>query len=133
MISERRAALSRRPNPDPRHDYVIDFATVAADGTRVRVRYVPDRDVLDGDGLDRRLALTVGSPPERTALDLIDDLLNELLPRWVEVGIERDGPPAERVIVEERRPDWDNPELRARLGGIGAIFRNGVPFPGETG
>ena len=90
-------------------------------------------EVLEADGLTARLRVGAGESPERTALDLIDDLLNELLPRWVEVGVERDGPPAERVIVEERRPDWVNPELTRRLGEVGALFRNGIPFPGETG
>jgi len=132
VIPERRATLTRRPNPDPRHDYVVELAAVAPDGLRVRVRYIPDREVLEAGGLARRLRVTTGSPPEMTALDLIDDLLNELLPRWVEVGVERDGPPAERVIVEERRPDWDNPELTRRLGEVGSLFRNGIPFPRET-
>jgi len=133
VIPERRSTLTRRPNPDPRHDYVVELAAVAPDGLRVRVRYIPDREVLEADGLARRLRVTTGSSPELTALDLIDDLLNELLPRWVEVGVERDGPPGERVIVEERRPDWDNPELTRRLGEVGSLFRNGIPFPRETG
>jgi len=133
VITERRATLTHRPSPDPRHDYVVELAAVAPDGLRVRVRYIPDREVLEADGLTRRLALATGAPAERTALELIDDLLNELLPRWVEVGVERDGPPSERVIVEERRPDWDNPELTRRLGEVGSIFRNGVPFARENG
>jgi 7-cyano-7-deazaguanine reductase len=46
---------------------------------------------------------------------VLDDLNNELVPRWVELTVERDAPLPHRVVIEDRQPNWDNPQLMARL------------------
>lgn len=110
----RREALITAPNPDTRHDYVVELAGSAGPDTRIRVRYVPDRHVLVPESVPAWLDALSGGL-EAVALAALDDLANELVPRWVEVTAERDAPLAHRVTVEDRQPGWDNPDLFARL------------------
>lgn len=109
----RRDALTTTANPDSRHDYLVELRSTLADDVVLRIRYVPDRLVLTPDGLVIWLArLADGKGPlEALALAALDDLNNELVPRWAEVAVERRSPLFQRVVVEDRQPDWDNPAL----------------------
>ncbi len=59
-------------------------------------------------------------PSEELALAIIEDINNEVVPRWVQVQIETrtDTPQpnasAYRVLIEDRQPNWDNPQITAR-------------------
>jgi len=57
---------------------------------------------------------------ESVATVLINDLNNELVPRWVQIRIEitpqPDAPALfHTVTLEDKQPKWSNPELLARL------------------
>lgn len=109
----RREDLVTLPSPDPRHDYLVDL--VAAAGTvMLRVRYVPDRLILDPSSLVQHVGGLTGGP-EAVVLALLDDLANELVPRWLEVTASTDTPLPHRVVAEDRQPGWDSPALLARL------------------
>jgi len=109
----RRDTLLTGPSPDPRHDYLVELSATAGP-LALRVRYVPDRLILDPASLLHHLPALSGSP-EAVALGLLDDLANELVPRWVEVVATATDPLPHRVAVEDRQPGWDNPYLLARL------------------
>ena len=114
----RRERLTTAPNPDARHDYLVELQGEPAPGTRLIIRYVPDRLIADAAGAASylgALAVETGAAPEALAIAVLDDLNNELIPRWVEVAIERDQPLPHRVVVEDRQPGWDNPPFFARL------------------
>lgn len=115
----RREILSTAANPDARHDYLVELHGEPAPGTRLTLRYVPDRAVATPDGVAAYLGALSGtaenSAPEALALAVLDDLNNELIPRWVEVTVERTLPVPQRVVVEDRQPSWDNPHLFIRL------------------
>lgn len=101
-------------NPAPHHDYLVELGGATADGAALRIRYVPDRVVMDAAAAAPWLAGFAGGL-EAVALRVLDDLNNELVPRWVEVTAERDTPVHHRVVAEDRQPGWDNPHLLARM------------------
>ncbi|WP_029007119.1 hypothetical protein [Azospirillum halopraeferens] len=114
--ADRRTRLTTAANPDSRHDYLVRLAGTPTPGTRLAVLYVPDRWIVTAEGFAAYLkALADPGPPEALALAVLDDLNNEVVPRWAEVRVERDAPVGHRVNVEDRQPGWDNPGLIARL------------------
>ena len=115
MTLQRRQLLKTIGNPDSRHDYVVDYALILADGTRLTLRFVPDRDVLAPDCLPDYVAGLEPDGLEALALTVVEDLANELIPRWVEVRVERRRVPYQRVTVEDSQPGWSNPDLISRL------------------
>lgn len=119
--ADRRAGLATVANPAPRHDYLVRWMGTLTDGTSLVVEYVPDRLVLAPGAFAATLA-ALGNDPwpvlESLALAVLDDLNNELVPRWVRVSASRraDGI-RHHASADDRQPDWDNPGLLDRLGG----------------
>ncbi len=141
-------------NPGRGRDYVVTLAhrlTVWSErDCRVRLRYVPDRWLLDPSSLAaylRHVATEARGSLEQAALAVLDDVSNEVVPRWLEVeltmphraaghaddsrtaesemlavmaGQASSGEPSvclQRVLVSDRQPGWENPPLLARLMG----------------
>lgn len=117
-MTARRALLAVLPTPDARHDYLVALTAEPAPGTRLHLRYVPDRHVLDPAALPAYAAALPAQGLEALAVAVLDDLNNELVPRWVEVTAERDAPLPHRVVIEDRQPMWDNPHLFARMARV---------------
>lgn len=127
---DRHQLVRTAPNPDPGCDYVVRFElettpSFAVGPLEFVVHYVPDKLVLDPTCLgDYLFALTQPewSTLESLALAMRDDLVNELIPRWMEIAVS----PAEAsletarhsVLLEDRQPHWDNPNLLARLNAL---------------
>lgn len=118
-VRVRRETLTLTPNPDPSHDYVTDISRECETGSlgavKLRVRYVPDRDILADGALDAYLPVLAASKPEsleRLALTFVEDLSDALIPRWIEVAADRTG---HTVIVDDRQPGWSNGRLLDRL------------------
>ncbi len=113
-VQARRANLECGPNPQARLDYVVELEG-AVGGASVRVRYVPDREVVSADAFARYLAVVEGlawETLEAMAAAVLDDVNNEAVPRWVQVTARRDG---HAVMQEDRQPQWDNKALLSRL------------------
>lgn len=116
----RRALVRPAPNPEPGLDYLVFLNAPLSSGARVDVCYVPDRDILTPESLEDYLTAVTDAEPsgaEATAALILGDLLNELLPRWLRATVtppERAGI-THKVVMEDRRPGWDNPALLARL------------------
>lgn len=113
-LSHRRERLTTTANPDARHDYLVLLSGEPQPGTRLELRYVPDRWVIDPAGFADYLTELTAFPGglEALALAVLDDVGNEAVPRWTEVRAERT---AHRVVIEDRQPNWDNPQLFARM------------------
>ncbi len=113
----RRERLATRPSPDARHDFLVELSGGPLPGVRLTLRLVPDLLVPDPASVLDYLAEFAGFPDglEALAVAILDDLNNELVPRWVEVAVESDAPLPHRVVIEDRQPAWDNPRLLARL------------------
>jgi len=119
----RRETLETRPNPQTSLDYLIAIDAPAAPERAIQLRYVPDKLLLLPDAFETYLAALMASgetPVEEMALAIIEDINNEVVPRWVQVQIENgvNGPDPTsstyRVVIEDRQPNWDNPQIIAR-------------------
>jgi len=121
----RRDLIASENNPLLSLDYVATLkgeipASDGTDGTRITIRYVPDKLVFDDSSWAAYLAAValVGPGLETVAATVIADLNNELVPRWVHVEIADDDAAESTghgVVMEDRQPNWDNPGLLRRL------------------
>ena len=120
----RRDILQTRPNPQTSLDYLIAINAPATPERAIRIRYVPDKLLLLPNAFDTYLAALTASgdtPAEEMALAIIEDINNEVVPRWIQVQIENNANGAEptsstyQVVIEDRQPNWDNPQIIARL------------------
>ena len=123
---QRQAAIETQPNPNPALDYLchLDGNLGDATATKVSLRYVPGKLVLNTEALgiylcnvepDGNLSL------EALAALILDDLNNELVPRWIQVVLIADDHSLDRghrVLLEDRQPKWDNPTLLSRISGF---------------
>ncbi len=129
MPLDRRHLVRTAANPDTGSDYIIRFEmrttpSFALGPLKFVARYVPDRLLLDPSCLKTYLhALTQPAWPtlEAMVLAMRDDLGNELIPRWLEIVVSPSEASLESarhsVLVEDRQPQWNNPNLLARLRG----------------
>jgi hypothetical protein len=115
-IAHRRAPLISIANAGSRLDYLVTLSAEIG-AARVRLRYVPDRLVLAPGALTTYAAGfgDIRMSPERLAMTVIDDVSNEVVPRWIEVTIETSGAEHHMVVVADGQPNWSNPALLARL------------------
>lgn len=120
---ERQSRIETIPNPLPRVDYFCKVVGQAVGGTVcLELRYVPDKLLIQEEAFGTYLS----SLPKPTSLEslaamVLDDLNNELVPRFQQIRVIAD--PAgldagHEVLIEDRRPRWDNPALLARLPGF---------------
>jgi NADPH-dependent 7-cyano-7-deazaguanine reductase QueF len=113
--ADRRGRLETVAGPAPWHDCLSTWNGGLTDGTALTVEYVPDRLVLAPRALAAYLpVLEAGGWPTLEALvtTVLDDINNQLVPRWVRVSGRREaGGVRHAVTVADRQPGWDNPGL----------------------
>ena len=119
----RLALLRHRGNPRADIDYIVTFDGRTAGGALVRLAYVPDKLLLDAGAFDAYLAAfpADAAAVEMLALEVLDDIGNELVPRWTRVVVsmprEGSGVRMHSAIAEDRQPNWDNPHILANIRG----------------
>ncbi|MBT4933000.1 MAG: hypothetical protein HOL66_09100 [Rhodospirillaceae bacterium] len=127
-IQERRRFLATERNPDIKLDYVITITGHMAthndvERSVVSLRYVPDKMILQpatfGHYLDA-LGTLDWAALEEAAAAVLNDVNNEIIARWVQVGISapdqvHPGIDSHEVLLEDRQPNWDNAGLLSRL------------------
>ncbi|MDA0239604.1 MAG: hypothetical protein O3A84_06205 [Proteobacteria bacterium] len=122
---DRRGDLVLTQNPNRGLDYIISLEGIVESATalKVRLRYVPDRNILCPDSFSRYLdslsAMTWESR-EQIAAHILDDINNEVVARWVQIMLQVTAEPTvpHLVLMEDRQPKWDNPDLLSRLAKI---------------
>ena len=127
---QRRRLLKTRDNPDTGLDYVTGLeGALQAFGqgmpTRIKVKYVPDRTIIEPAAFGRyleSLSAVEWDSLEELATTVLGDFNNELVARWVRVVATAPeeaypGVGAHEVTIEDRQPEWDNPAL---LSGVSA-------------
>ncbi|MBC8270361.1 MAG: hypothetical protein H8E36_16605 [Rhodospirillaceae bacterium] len=127
-IQERRRFLEAERNPDIKLDYVITITGRMAthsnvDCSVVSLRYVPDRVILKPTSFGRyldALGTMDWAALEEAAAAVLNDVNNEIIARWVQVGIfapdqVHPGIDGHEVLLEDRQPNWDNVGLLSRL------------------
>ena len=117
----RRTLLIVETNPAVMLDYLNFLSGSGCDANaHITLRYVPDKLTLTPASFSDYLAALADfstEPLERLAIAILEDINNELVPRWVQITAVRDNDiePGHRVLIEDRQPKWDNPALLARL------------------
>lgn len=120
---QRRSLLETHGDPGGSADYLVRLHGEFSNGDgsiRVRLTYVPDRSLLKADTLELYLSAlaSVEWPSlEALAVAALDDVRNELVPRWVQVVLVAGGTGRHHhtVVVEDQQPGWSNPALLSRL------------------
>ncbi|MBT3703768.1 MAG: hypothetical protein HOE62_20135 [Alphaproteobacteria bacterium] len=128
---ERRNLISAHANTSMAVDFVTTFSGQISHSNgpeiatiKIDVRYVPDKLVMDMTPLPdylMRLNDLAHYPLEKLAGVILEDLSNELVPRWLHVTAaigDSANPICHSVSFEDRQPNWDNPTLLARLTSI---------------
>lgn len=120
---ERQSRIETVRNPLSRVDYLCKVVGKTGDGAAtISLRYVPDKLLLQEEAFEIYLtALPETGILESLAAMVLDDLNNELVPRFLQIRVTAatDGLDAgHAVLIEDRRPRWDNPALLARLPGF---------------
>lgn len=118
---ERRALLQTVSNSTQPSDFLVLLEAPCCEGrVQILIQYVPDRLILPARILRPYLAaLPQGQCDqlEKLALTILEDVNNELVPRWVQIvaseEISEQGD--HRVLVEDRQPNWENRTLLARV------------------
>jgi hypothetical protein len=125
----RRKLINPIKNPRKDGEYIVQLLhrlapmdLEAQSGVELRLYYVPDRLVVDADDYDKYLSYFETKASgyksyEELGSDIIDDLNNELVPKWIHLHIIAEhAHTIHRVKFEERQPNWDNAFLLSRLG-----------------
>lgn len=128
---KRRKIISPHKNPRKDSEYIIQLkhrlapnGLDAARGVELKLYYIPDKFVVEADNYDKYLLFFETKSQqydsfEKLGSDIIDDLNNELIPKWIHLNITAEhAHTIHCVSYEERQPNWDNPFLLSRLKNI---------------
>jgi hypothetical protein len=102
-----------------RRDHVQINAVTGVSNKLITVflHFVPDRYILaPNDGLIgyyESIGLEIWNSPEEFGQAIVDDLNNELVPRWLRLQVRFDE--GHELIFEDRQPNWHNDGLLAQL------------------
>ncbi len=120
-----RSLLQTSPSPDAAHEYLVELNGPLGPNINCHLRYVPDRLILNPaslahyrEGLLGLLDDTAPPPLEGLAIAILDDLNNELIPRWLQIHLayaEGNHLPTHRVALEDSQPNWSNASLLGRV------------------
>lgn len=118
----RRSRLETIPNPNAAIDYLCGLSAHAQDDSAIiHIRYVPDKLLLPTQSFGHYLHdlhLAPETSLEELALVILDDINNEVVPRWVQIRVDADDKSLDRghrTLIEDRQPRWDNKALLARV------------------
>ncbi len=123
-MSTARDILSSSPNPHRHKSYVVAITqeiTLNQQAYLFGLRYIPDKILLDHQGLANYLEqMLANAPPEAESLahDILEDVSNEIIPKWIEVNLvqeENKFGQNIRITIEDRQPHWENDKLLNRL------------------
>lgn len=127
----RRGLLQSVANPKPDSEYIVQlrhklapYGIETANGVELRLFYVPDAQMMTAENYDVYLShfereLEECATIEELGAMIVDDLNNELVPKWIHLSLSGEHAHAmHRVSYEERQPGWDNVFLLSRLSTI---------------
>jgi len=117
-VLARRELIKSEPAPHPRHDSIVTLVG-AFKGKNLRLRYIPDRDVILIASLDvylDALANHNDQTLEAISQTILEDFNDQVIPSWLEVTLTAEvGTFSHQVRVEDRQPYWKDRGLLDRL------------------
>jgi 7-cyano-7-deazaguanine reductase len=127
-IFERRNLLETEANPGIQFDYVVTLQSELTGAenvfpARLSLRYVPDRLLLKPACLAsyfQEIETITFDNLEQAAVLLMEDFNNELVPRWINMRLNKHTADSGTVqhheaTLEDRQPRWHNARLIERL------------------
>lgn len=120
-----RSLLKSVSSPQSSPDYLIVLkGSIAWHGGAVALSFIPDRLILTEESWGDYLC-ALGNAPwdtlEEIALQILNDVNNEIVPRWLRVRCsvmaeisDLSGKMTHVVVVDDHQPLWDNFALIAR-------------------
>ncbi|OSQ39666.1 hypothetical protein [Thalassospira mesophila] len=127
-IFERRNLLETETNPGIQFDYVVTLQSELGGAqnvfpARLTLRYIPDRLILKPACLAtyfQEIETIVFDNLEQAAVLLMEDFNNELIPRWINMRLNKHTADNASVqhheaTMEDRQPRWHNARLLERL------------------
>ena len=127
-IFERRNLIETEANPGPQLDYVVTLHSELRGAqnvfpARLSLRYVPDRLLLKPGCLAtyfQEIETIDFINLEQAAVLLMEDFNNELVPRWINMRLDKHTADNGTVqhheaTLEDRQPRWNNARLIERL------------------
>lgn len=122
----RQESITTHPLPDATVEFLCNLESdLPAINATIRLTYVPYKNVLSADCFAAYLKELpqpgdAANVLERYAAMMLDDLNNELVPRWLQLVLtrRRDDGTVQRVLVEDKQPRWNNKVLLARAQSI---------------
>lgn len=120
-ILDRRELLITQPNPDMTIDYIASIESQINqprdDIITFKMSYVPDQQILKKSSLISYFeAIGQETFPslEFTGILLLNDICNELVPRWLMITLSHDTNgdyQRHEIRLQDRQPNWNNPQL----------------------
>ncbi len=118
-ITERRNLLKIQENPNRTLDYIVTLQAKGPKAQSITFRYIPDKVILEGNIFAPYIndVILAESSVETAATTILEDMNNELVPRWLQViMIVEDNQGAEHhVAIEDHQPQWNNTGLLSRI------------------
>ena len=127
-ILDRRRLLITQPNPDESIDYLVllngRIKQSESGPIDVKINYVPDRQIIEATSLSIYFD-TVGTEmfpsTENAGILLLDDINNELVPRWIQITVSQKFSVDDFTHLHESRfqdsqPNWSNSQLLRSIG-----------------
>jgi len=94
--------ITTSANPDSRKNWILSVEIT--DPVHIRLRLVPDKLIADHSSLKNHIDEIINkswSSPEEMSLTIIENINNELIPKWLEVIYVHEGV---SVKIEDRQP-----------------------------
>ncbi len=113
-----RTFLKTTPNPNPKLDYITELCKQLSSTLWVTLTYVPDKLLLRPEAFISYLEATLptsAEPYESFAHVFLEDINNEVVPRWIRIEVISEKVPTRRIVLIDRQPKWNNAPLLASL------------------
>ena len=113
-----RTFLKTTPNPNPKLDYITELRNQLSSTFWVTLTYVPDKLLLRPEAFIIYLEATLptlAEPYENFAHVFLEDVNNEVVPRWLRIEIISETIPTRHIVLIDSQPKWNNAPLLASL------------------
>lgn len=127
MTNPSRNRLPSLPNPYRNKNYTVSLVQEITLNQQVflfGLRYVPDKLLLDHEGLAIYLEQILDHKPEKAEIlahDIMETIIDQVIPKWVEVNLRQKSNKFGQdilITVEDRQPGWKEDDLLRRLPAI---------------
>tara|TARA_B100000214_G_C23430139_1_gene384448 strand:- start:93 stop:479 length:387 start_codon:yes stop_codon:yes gene_type:complete len=113
-----RTFLKTTPNPNPKLDYLTELRKQISSTLSVTLTYIPDKLLLRPEAFIGYLEVALpalAEPYESFAHVFLEDVNNEVVPRWLRVVVISEKIPTRRIVLIDSQPKWNNASILALL------------------